>query len=78
MGAVIVALLVLGLAGFALERNHARHRPWGRLAGSVDVEDRDLERLRCELRAVLDRVELADRQEPGQAHEVRAARADRG
>ncbi|RLK59558.1 hypothetical protein [Actinokineospora cianjurensis] len=48
---VLVTLLALLLLG--LDRNHVRTTaPHARLAGSADVEDRDLLRVSAELRAV--------------------------
>jgi hypothetical protein len=48
----LFVLVVLALVGYGLERNHARQSaPHSRLAGSTDIQDRDLERVDADLRA---------------------------
>jgi hypothetical protein len=48
-------LIVLALVGYGLERNHARRvEPHGRLAGSYDIDDRDLSRVGADLRVAVD------------------------
>lgn len=52
MTAILFALAVVALVVYGLERNHQRQiRLGSRLAGSNDVEDRDLPRLGSELHA---------------------------
>ncbi|MFE2754993.1 hypothetical protein ACFXGA_23620 [Actinosynnema sp. NPDC059335] len=52
MTAIIVTLAVLALVGYGLESNHRRAaRPGARLAGSTDVEDRDVTRVTTDLHA---------------------------
>lgn len=52
MTAILFALAVVALVLYGLERNHHRQvRLGSRLAGSADVEDRDLTRVIGELRA---------------------------
>ncbi|CCH34236.1 hypothetical protein ABZ816_10465 [Actinosynnema sp. NPDC047251] len=61
MTALLVVLTVLALVVYGLERNHHRDARLGsRLAGSHDVEDRDLARVRTELHAVREAA-VADR-----------------
>ncbi|GGP48305.1 hypothetical protein [Saccharothrix coeruleofusca] len=56
MTAIFLALAVVALVVYGLERNHSRNtRPGTRLAGSCDVEDRDLPRVRAELHPVAER-----------------------
>lgn len=56
MTAIIFALTVVALVLYGLERNHSRNdRPGSRMAGSSDVEDRDLPRVRAELRPAAER-----------------------
>ncbi|MGM1063087.1 hypothetical protein [Saccharothrix sp. Mg75] len=57
MTAILTALAVLALVVYGLERNHTTHR--AHLAGSTDVDDRDLVRLRADLRAAAVRTEPA-------------------
>ncbi|MEV0682045.1 hypothetical protein AB0I60_36540 [Actinosynnema sp. NPDC050436] len=55
MTALLVVLTVLALVVYGLERNHHRHARFGpRLAGSHDVDDRDLVRVSTELHAPAD------------------------
>jgi hypothetical protein len=50
MTTIMFALAVVALVVYGLERNHRAHAaPGPRLAGSNDVEDRDLPRVRGEL-----------------------------
>jgi hypothetical protein len=52
MTSILFALAVLALVAYGLERNHRRQLRLGsRLAGSTDVEDRDLPRASADLRA---------------------------
>lgn len=62
MTALLIVLTVIALVVYGLERNHHRqHRFGSRLAGSYDIDDRDLVRADTELHAV------ADHQPPRQA-----------
>lgn len=55
MTALLIVLSVLALVVYGLERNHHRQsRPGSRLAGSHDVDDRDLARAETELHAAAD------------------------
>lgn len=55
MTALLIALTVLALVVYGLERNHHRQSRYGsRLAGSYDVDDRDLARVETELHAAAD------------------------
>ncbi|MFI9817523.1 hypothetical protein [Saccharothrix variisporea] len=55
MTALLIVLTVLALVVYGLERNHHRGRNYGsHLAGSYDVEDRDLIRVETELHAAAD------------------------
>ncbi|WP_158843121.1 hypothetical protein [Saccharothrix deserti] len=52
MTAILFALTVVALVVYGLERNHQRQiRLGSRLAGSTDVDDRDLPRVQRELHA---------------------------
>ncbi|MBB5955630.1 hypothetical protein FHS29_002211 [Saccharothrix tamanrassetensis] len=52
MTALLVALAVVALVVYGLERNHHRQNRFGsRLAGSYDVDDRDAARVAGELHA---------------------------
>ncbi|PRY38167.1 hypothetical protein [Umezawaea tangerina] len=52
MTTALIALIVLALLAYGLERNNARQSyPHSRLAGSNDVQDRDLIRTDADLRA---------------------------
>ena len=52
MTSALIVLAVLALVGYGLERNKSRQSgPHARLAGSNDVQDRDLIRMTAELRA---------------------------
>ncbi|MEU4442080.1 hypothetical protein AB0K14_15560 [Actinosynnema sp. NPDC050801] len=52
MTAILFALTVLALVVYGLERNHQRRTRLGTgLAGSTDVEDRDVRRVAADLRA---------------------------
>jgi len=52
MTSALIVLAVLALVGYGLERNNKRQSgPHARLAGSYDVQDRDLVRMTAELRA---------------------------
>lgn len=54
----VVVLVLLALVAYGLERNHRREPyPRSRMMGGAPVEDRDVERIRAELRAVADRAE---------------------
>ena len=56
MTAIILALAVVALTVYGLERNHRRQpAPGSRLAGSTNTEDRDLTRVTADLRASLER-----------------------
>lgn len=52
MTTVLMAMIIIGLLAYGLERNR-RHsdQPGSRFAGSSDVIDRDNERLSADLRA---------------------------
>jgi hypothetical protein len=51
MATALFVLIVLALVGYGLERNHSRQSaPHSRLAGSTDIQDRDLERVDADLR----------------------------
>jgi hypothetical protein len=51
MTSALIVLVVLALVGYGLERNKSRQSgPHARLAGSNDVQDRDLVRMTAELR----------------------------
>ena len=54
MDAIIIAVVIIGLIVYGLERNR-RHQsqPRGRLAGSSDIVDRDRERFLSDIRAIL-------------------------
>ena len=55
MTTALIVLVVLVLVGYGLERNHTRRGvPHSRLAGSHDIDDRDLVRVDSDLRAVTD------------------------
>ncbi|GAA0230976.1 hypothetical protein GCM10010492_31970 [Saccharothrix mutabilis subsp. mutabilis] len=55
MTALLIVLSVLALVVYGLERNHHRQARYGaRLAGSHDVDDRDLARVETELHAAAD------------------------
>lgn len=54
----LIALALLALLACGLERNRRRSFPWPPLAGSSDVQDRDAERVRAELRSAADRAEM--------------------
>ncbi|HEU5475392.1 MAG TPA: hypothetical protein VFV67_32515 [Actinophytocola sp.] len=49
---IVIAFIIIGLLAYGLERNR-RHQaqPGSRMAGTSDVVDRDIERLRNDLRA---------------------------
>ena len=67
MTALLIALTVLALVVYGLERNHHRQsRPGSRLAGSYDVDDRDLARVETELHAAADH--RSHREPPRRAH----------
>ncbi|MFE9750787.1 hypothetical protein ACFYOT_38270 [Saccharothrix saharensis] len=52
MTAILLALAVVALTVYGLERNHHRQPgPGSRLVGSTNVEDRDLPRVTADLRA---------------------------
>lgn len=52
MTAIIFTLAVVALVGYGLESNHRRGARLGsRLAGSTDVEDRDVSRVTTDLHA---------------------------
>jgi hypothetical protein len=52
MTSILFALAVVALVVYGLERNHHRQfRLGGRLAGSSDVEDRDVPRMQADLHA---------------------------
>ncbi|MFJ6672465.1 hypothetical protein ACIQMJ_15265 [Actinosynnema sp. NPDC091369] len=51
MAFILIALAVVSLVVYGLERNHRRQPHLGsRLAGSADVEDRDLVRVAADVR----------------------------
>jgi hypothetical protein len=51
MTSALIVLVVLALVGYGLERNKSRQSgPHARLAGSNDVQDRDLVRMSADLR----------------------------
>ncbi|MFL6143073.1 MAG: hypothetical protein ACJ72N_14565 [Labedaea sp.] len=53
MDAILIAIIIVGLLAYGLERNRRRQsQPRNWMAGSSDVQDRDLERFQCELRAM--------------------------
>ncbi|MEJ2858367.1 MULTISPECIES: hypothetical protein [unclassified Saccharothrix] len=54
MTALLIALTVLALVVYGLERNHRRNTRGSRLAGSYDVDDRDVARVASELHAAAD------------------------
>ncbi|MEU4803395.1 hypothetical protein [Actinosynnema sp. NPDC023587] len=55
MTALLVVLATLAFVVYGLERNHHRHARFGsRLAGSHDVDDRDLARVSTELHGAAD------------------------
>ncbi|GLZ41746.1 hypothetical protein [Actinokineospora sp. NBRC 105648] len=72
---VLVALLALLVYG--LDRNHTADRPTTRLAGSTDVEDRDLVRVTAELRVADRRATRVERVSARTATTVRPASATR-
>ncbi len=52
MTSALIVLAVLALVGYGLERNNSKQSgPHPRLAGSNDVQDRDLVRMTADLRA---------------------------
>ncbi|PSL58120.1 hypothetical protein B0I31_101336 [Saccharothrix carnea] len=52
MTSILIALAVVALVVYGLERNHQRQLHLGsRLAGSADTEDRDVPRVLTDLRA---------------------------
>ncbi|TQM83466.1 hypothetical protein FHX81_5891 [Saccharothrix saharensis] len=52
MTAIILALAVVALTVYGVERNHRRQPgPGSRLAGSTNTEDRDLSRVTADVRA---------------------------
>jgi hypothetical protein len=54
MLSAILFLALVALLAYALERNHRRGEPgtlWPPLNGSTDIQDRDTERTRADLRA---------------------------
>lgn len=56
--AAVVVLVLLALVAYGLERNHRREPyPRSRMMGGTPVQDRDVERIRAELRVVADRTE---------------------
>ena len=56
MDAFIIALIIVGLLAYGLERNRRQQsQPRSRMAGSSDIQDRDRERFHADLRAVVDR-----------------------
>ncbi|MEU4741592.1 hypothetical protein AB0G02_14170 [Actinosynnema sp. NPDC023658] len=62
MTSIIIALAVVALVVYGLERNHRRQLPLGsRLAGSSDAEDRDLPRVAAELHVTAADPAQADR-----------------
>jgi hypothetical protein len=53
MDAIFIALIIVGLVAYGLERNRRRQsqpRHW--MAGSSDIQDRDRERFQSDLRAI--------------------------
>ncbi|QFZ22666.1 hypothetical protein [Saccharothrix syringae] len=80
MTAILITLAVVALVVHGLERNHRRRPSFApRLAGSHDVEDRDLLRLHNDLHGVSStptpRVHRSDTASPPVGHRVSHARA---
>lgn len=54
MDAIIIALVIIELIAYGLERNRrSQSQPRGRLAGSTDIVDRDRDRFLSDIRAIL-------------------------
>lgn len=65
MTSILFALVVVALVVYGLERNHHRQIRLGtRLAGSVDIEDRDLPRVQADLHATTTRSHLIRSESP--------------
>ncbi len=73
MTSILFALTAVALVVYGLERNHHRqvrqgNRLGNRLAGSSDVEDRDLSRLQADLRATTTHPARTRQPQPRSAH----------